>query len=103
MIKKTSINKIFSYRLYLWIGEYQNKEVKAVESIVEKRSGFDPYFQQMKVDLLYFDKVLAPYDYKMETFSLEKVSKEDIPYFNETEKPAQTDLFEMIEEETNQL
>ena len=39
----------------------------------------------------------------METFSLEKVSKEDIPYFNETEKPAQTDLFEMIEEETNQL
>ena len=66
-------------------------------------SEFDPYFQQMKVDLLYFDKVLAPYDYKMETFSLEKVSKEDIPHFNETEKPAQTDLFEMIEEETNQL
>ena len=57
----------------------------------------------MKVDLLYFDKVLAPYDYKMETFSLEKVSKENIPHFNETEKPAQTDLFEMIEEETNQL
>jgi len=66
-------------------------------------SEFDPYSHKMKVDLLYYDKELIKDNYSITTFSLQKVSKEDIPYFKEVEKPAQRNLLDLIKEEEEKL
>tara|TARA_R100000951_G_scaffold115112_1_gene122127 strand:- start:913 stop:1458 length:546 start_codon:yes stop_codon:yes gene_type:complete len=66
-------------------------------------SEFDPYSHKMKVDLLYYDKELIKDNYSITTFSLQKVSKEDIPYFKQVEKPAQRNLLDLIKEEEEKL